>query len=45
MRCGLSEKQSWLTTPTRIVQLWQWTREYDEYLHWIKRKKEGGEDD
>jgi hypothetical protein len=39
MRCGMSEKQAWLTTPKRIVKFWLWTREYDEYLHWITKKK------
>lgn len=39
MRCGMSEKQAWLTTPGRIVTFWKWTQEYDEYLHWITKKK------
>mgnify|MGYP000931104034 CR=1 FL=1 len=46
MRAGLTEREAWLTTPGRILLLWKWTLEYEEYLHWIENKKVvGGEDD
>jgi hypothetical protein len=46
LRCGLTERESWLTTPGRILTLWRWTLEYDEYLHGIERNRQrpGGED-
>lgn len=39
MIAGLTEKQTWLSNPGRILDLYFWRREYDESLHGIVRQK------
>jgi hypothetical protein len=43
LQAGLTEKETWKTTPGRIIDMFIWHREYDERLHHVKYA-EGGQE-